>query len=32
MVFYDKVIKQLDHATFDMQHVVPWLEEIAEFA
>lgn len=27
---YDKFIKLLDQGTFDMEHLVPWLEEIAE--
>jgi death-on-curing protein len=27
---YDKFIKLLDRGAFDMEHLVPWLEEIAE--
>ena len=29
---YDKFIKLLDQGAFDMEHLVPWLEEIAESA
>jgi len=29
---YDRFIKLLDQGTFDMEHLVPWLEEIAESA
>jgi death on curing protein len=29
---YDKFSKLLDQGTFDMDHLVPWLEEIAESA
>lgn len=29
---FDRFIKLLDQGTFDMEHLVPWLEEIAEFA
>ena len=29
---YDKFIKLLDQSAFDMEHLVPWLEEIAESA
>jgi death-on-curing protein len=29
---YDKYIKLLEQGTFDMEHLVPWLEEIAESA
>jgi death-on-curing protein len=29
---YDKFIKLLEQGTFDMEHLVPWLEEIAESA
>lgn len=31
-VVYDKLSKLLDRGTFDMKHLVPWLEEIAESA
>ena len=29
---YDKFVKLLEQGTFDMEHLVPWLEEIAESA
>jgi len=29
---YDKFIKLLDQGTFDLEHLVPWLEEMAESA
>lgn len=29
-VVYDKFIALLDQGAFDMEHLVPWLEEIAE--
>jgi death-on-curing protein len=29
---FDKFIKLLDRGTFDMEHLVPWLEEMAESA
>lgn len=29
---YDKFIKLLDQGAFDMEHLVPWLEEIVESA
>ena len=29
---YDKYIKLLEQGTFDMEHLVPWLEEIVESA
>jgi len=29
---YDRFIKLLDQGTFDMEHLVPWLEEIVESA
>lgn len=29
---YDKLIKLLEQGTFDMEYLVPWLEEIAESA
>ena|SRR5688572_9622165 len=29
---YDKFINLLDQGTFDMEHLVPWLEEIVETA
>lgn len=32
VVVYDKFIKPLNQGTFDMQHLVPWLEEVAESA
>ncbi len=29
---FDKFIKLLDQGTFDMEHLVPWLEEVVESA
>ncbi|MGH8241958.1 MAG: type II toxin-antitoxin system death-on-curing family toxin [Steroidobacteraceae bacterium] len=29
---FDKFIELLDQGTFDMEHIVPWLEEIVETA
>jgi len=29
---YNKFTKPLDQGTFDMEHLVPWLEQIAESA
>jgi death-on-curing protein len=29
---YDRFIQLLEQGAFDMEHLVPWLEEIAEFA
>ncbi|MGE0467596.1 MAG: type II toxin-antitoxin system death-on-curing family toxin [Steroidobacteraceae bacterium] len=31
-VIYDSFIKLMDQGNFDMEHLVPWLEEIAESA
>lgn len=32
VAIYDEFIKLLDQGNFDMEHLVPWLEEIAESA
>jgi len=31
-VIYDKFTQLLDQGVFDMEHLVPWLEDIAKFA
>jgi death-on-curing protein len=31
-VVYDRFIQLLEQGAFDMEHLVPWLEEFAEFA
>jgi hypothetical protein len=32
VVIHNKLIKLLDQGTFVMEHLVPWLEEVAESA